>query len=147
MATPITRRITDLKGLKLTTFTDVSSRWYTAKQRLDEAKELERKLRDETFNIAFDGKAVEGTNKFGMTDGYVLTARVPYNYKVDPAIAAAAQHLKKTLGIDVASLVEWKPELRVSEYRKLTDEQKKEFDKFLTITAGTPQMEISKPKR
>lgn len=147
MATPITRSINDLKGQKAEKFNDVSSRWYIAKEKLDAAKFEERELRDETFSMAFDGKAVEGTNKFGMAQGYVLTARLPYNYKVDPAIASAAQHLKKTLNIDVASLVEWKPELRISEYRKLTAEQKKEVDKFLTITAGTPQMEIGKPKR
>ncbi|WII71739.1 hypothetical protein QJS83_14835 [Bdellovibrio sp. 22V] len=147
MATPISRSISDLKGQKVAQFNDVSAKWYNAKQKLDAAKEEERELRDETFSMAFDGKAVEGTNKFGMAQGYVLTATLPYNYKVDPAIAAAAKHLKEVCDIDVAALVEWKPELRIGEYRKLNAEQKKEFDKFLTITAGTPQMKIAKPKR
>jgi hypothetical protein len=50
-----------------------------------------------------------------------------------------------TLHID--KLVKWKPEVAITEYRKLTEEERNRFDQCLVIKPGSPSLEIVIPKR
>jgi hypothetical protein len=50
-----------------------------------------------------------------------------------------------TLKLD--QLVKWKPEVAISEYRKLTEEERLRFDQCLVIKPGAPSLEIMHPKR
>jgi hypothetical protein len=44
-------------------------------------------------------------------------------------------------------LVKWKPEVSITEYRKLTDNERAYFDQCLIIKDGSPQLEVVIPKR
>lgn len=120
--------------------------WYTLSTQLKEVKDKEIEARKEIFAENFAG-AKEGTNKFGLPDSWVLNATYPFNYKVDgPAFTASIDVLRKA-GVQVDRLIEWKPELKISEYRTLTEEQKQLVDQFITITPGTPQIKVVLPAR
>lgn len=117
--------------------------WYKAKLKLDEAKELELKLRMEVVAQFFD-ELQEGTNK-AENDKYTLVVVQPYTRTID---AAAYKSIKKDLvaaGIKMGDLVVEKPELKVAAYRKLTKEQLAIFDDVLTTKPGMPSLTV-KPK-
>lgn len=124
----------------------LTGQWYTAKKTLDDVKGQEMELRKQVYAKTLEGKAQEGTNKFGLADGWIINCTLPYNYKVDPAITNANKLLHEA-GVDLNLLVEWEPKLRVTEYRKLNEEQKELVDNYLTITPGTPQMKVVLPKK
>ncbi len=138
--------ITDLTPAEQEAVMKLTGEWYTAKKTLDDIKGVEMDLRKQVYAKTLEGKAQEGTNKFGLADGWIINCTLPYNYKVDPAITAANKVLHDA-GVDLNLLVEWKPELRIGEYRKLNEEQKALVDNYLTITPGTPQMKVVLPKK
>lgn len=138
--------ISDLSAEERAAVMALTGRWYEKKKVLDEVKGEEMELRKQVYSRTIEKNAAEGTNKYGLADGWIINCTLPYNYKVDPAIAAANPVLHEA-GVDLNLLVEWKPELRVAEYRKLTEEQKDLVDNYLTITPGTPQMKIALPKK
>lgn len=129
--------------------------WYRLQAELGKLKSAEALLRSKIFKHYFPAPT-EGTNKFELNDGTgaVLKATHVINRSIDPgALDAlkAAQH-EAAPGSNVPKLpldelVRYKPELAVSEYRKLTDEERIFFDQCLIIKPGSPQMEISIPKK
>lgn len=120
--------------------------WYQLKQQLAEVKEREMELRKKIF-ASFFPEPIEGTNKSPLSDGYVLKATHSIDRKVDDA---TFQNIKAELlnrGIAVDSVVKYKPELSISAYRLLTEEQVKFFDQCLIIKPGSPQLDVVKPKK
>ena len=120
--------------------------WYDAQKKLEVLKDYELKLRNKIFKGCFKNPR-EGVNKFPLTEGWILKADHKINRKVDEALLTAMAPKFREVGINPDVLVKWKPELAVSEYRKLTEEEHKLFDQVLEIKEGTPQMEIVLPKR
>ncbi len=120
--------------------------WYRLAQELDHIKAAEMLLRKKVYATYFKAPA-EGTNKTPLTAGWVLKAQCIINRKPDKALLATHKADFEAHGIPVDALIEYKPELKISEYRKLTDEQRKEFDAVLDIKEGSPQLEIVLPKR
>jgi len=51
------------------------------------------------------------------------------------------------LELDFTKLIVWKPELKLSEYRKLSEAQRQVFDRVLVVKPGSPQVDIKIPKR
>lgn len=138
--------ISDFTSAEREAVMKLTGEWYTKKQTLDTVKGEEMELRKQVYSKTLEGKALEGTNKFGLSDGWIINCTLPYNYKVDPGITAANKVLHDAC-VDLNLLVEWKPELRIGEYRKLNEEQKALVDAYLTITPGTPQMKVVLPKK
>lgn len=120
-------------------------KWQETKKELDEKKALESLLRKRIFGWFFRNPT-EGTNHHELGAGWKLTATYPIDRKIDPGELQARLEAYHTLGIPLASIVEWEPKLKVGEYRKLTDEQRKQFDLCLTSKPGSPQMAITPPK-
>lgn len=120
--------------------------WWRIAQELDKLKPAEMQLRKKIYATYFQAPE-EGTNKCPLTQGWVLKAQCVITRKVDKPLLTTNKAELEAAGIAVDSLVEWKPELKVSEYRKLSDEQRKLFDKCLDIKEGSPQLDIVLPKR
>jgi hypothetical protein len=122
------------------------TKWYELTKQLEAVKDLELTMRKRIFAGLFKDP-VEGVNKVNLTAGWILKADHKINRRVDEALLVTMSPQFREAGINPDVLVRWKPDLAVTEYRKLTELEMKLFDQVLTITPGTPQMEIVLPKR
>lgn len=125
--------------------------WYKLQEQLASVKAAEAMLRARIFRGIFTNP-VEGTNNHDLGDGFVLKGGRVVNRKVlEPEVEAYKVRMKEP-GSNLPkfkfdTLIKWKPELVKSEYNKLTDEERHQFDQVLEIKDGTPSLEIVKPKR
>lgn len=125
---------------------DDLTKWYDLTKQLEVIKEAEITLRNKIFKGLFKDPK-EGVNKVDLSEGWVLKADHKINRRVDEALLTTMSAQFREQGINPDVLVKWKPELAITEFRKLTETEHKLFDQVLTITPGTPQMEIVLPKR
>lgn len=127
--------------------------WQVKSTALAVAAREEKDARAEVIKLAFD-TLKEGTNTVELGKGYKLSVKQPYYYKLDTAEENKATDEALTKleemgneGAFIADrLVKWKPELSISEYRKLDDKYKAVIDKVLTISPGSAQVELVTPK-
>lgn len=133
----------------------VINEWREAQTVLAKAKETELRLRNEILAGAFNFDGVtlrEGTEDYQLLEGYKLKAVFKANYKLNntgDAVDKALTRIEKAgpEGEFIASrLVKWEPKLSVAEYRKLESKYQKIIDDVLTITEGTPSLELVPPK-
>lgn len=120
--------------------------WFQEKRDLGMLKFVEHKRRVKLSDFYFTAPR-EGTNRMDLGGGYDLKMDYSYNYKVDePALenVTPAQIKKLKLTDMWDALFVYKPELSISQYRKLTAEQKLFVDQLLDIKPGSPQMDIVK---
>lgn len=137
--------------------------WYKTKQQLDAIKAKEGLLRSRIFKFYFPTPK-EGTNKCELKDGTgaEIKGTSVINRNVDPAaldaLTRAQTEAREAFKANPATppnipflplqdLIKWKPEVAITEYRKLTDEEQLYFDQCLIIKPGSPQLEIVIPKR
>lgn len=121
--------------------------WARLNKELKAIKDKEMLLRKKIFSCCFKDP-VEGTNTFNLADGWAIKGKYVLNRKPDIAlINNRANDLRTVYGINLDQLIKWSPELALSEYRKLTDEQRKVVDDCLTITEGSPSIEVVQSKR
>lgn len=129
--------------------------WEQAVKALAAAKDAEAALRKEVLAeaFAFDPEALrEGTENFELGNGYKLKAvfKISRNLNNEnEAVDKVLSKIEKTgpEGAFIAErLVKWKPELSVSEYKKLPEKFKKLFDEVVTSKEAMPTLEIIAPK-
>lgn len=123
--------------------------WYVTKKQLSELKVKEMLMRTRIFRFFFPAPK-EGTNTstpLADGSGAVVKGQHIVNREVDKAALTVLQEQFVGAGIKVDDLIEWKPSLKISMYRELTDEQRHLFDQCLTVKDGSPQLEIVVPKR
>ena len=129
--------------------------WEQAVKALAAAKDAEAALRKEVLAeaFAFDPEALrEGTENFELGNGYKLKAffKISRNLNNEnEAVDKVLSKIEKTgpEGAFVAErLVKWKPELSVSEYKKLPEKFKKMIDEVVTSKEATPTLELVAPK-
>jgi ABC-type glutathione transport system ATPase component len=120
--------------------------WYTLTEELAVKKEREMTLRKKIFAFFFQAPK-EGVNDVPMTDGWVLKGTYKIERKVKEELLAAHAEELKNAKLPLKDLVVLKPNLSVSAYKKLNDDQRTVFDKVLEIKPGAPSLEIVKPKR
>lgn len=127
--------------------------WYRTKEELGKLKSKEALLRSRIFKFYFPDPA-EGTNSRELGDGTGAVVKGTYviNRSVDQGALDALREAQKVAdsnayAINLDVLVVWKPELKISEYRTLTDEERNWFDQALVIKPGSPQVEVVIPKR
>lgn len=129
--------------------------WQEAVKTLAAAKEAEAALRKEVLSGAFnfDPEALrEGTENVELGQGYKLKAVFKINRSFaggQEAVEKALQKIEKTgpEGEFIAErLVKWKPELSVTEYKKLPEKFKKLFDEVVTSKEAMPTLELVAPK-
>lgn len=88
-------------------------------------------------------QAKEGTNRFDIGGGFDLKLNHGYRYTVtDEDLDQVAAKDIKRLKLPWDDLFVYKPELKLSEYRKLNAEQKAFVDSILDIKEASPQLEI-----
>ena len=129
--------------------------WEQAFKALAAAKDAEAALRKEVLAeaFAFDPEALrEGTENFELGNGYKLKAvfKISRNLNNEnEAVDKVLSKIEKTgpEGAFIAErLVKWKPELSVSEYKKLPEKFKKLFDEVVTSKEAMPSLELVAPK-
>lgn len=120
--------------------------WYNTKRELASLQAKERAMRDRIADF-FVPKNVrqEGTNKaiFGNTQ---IKVTQPYTRDIDPAVYANVTKELYDLGVDTAELVNFKPTLSVSKYRKLEGAALAVFNQCVTTKPGSVQLELSEAK-
>ena len=129
--------------------------WEQAVKALAAAKDAEAALRKEVLAeaFAFDPEALrEGTENFELGNGYKLKAVFKISRNLNNENEAVDKVLLKiekagAEGQFIAErLVKWKPELSVSEYKKLPEKFKKMIDEVVTSKEATPSLELVAPK-
>jgi len=129
--------------------------WEQAVKALDAAKDAEAALRKEILKtaFAFDPEALrEGTENFELGNGYKLKAvfKISRNLNNEnEAVDKVLSKIEKTgpEGAFIAErLVKWKPELSLTEYKKLPEKFKKLFDEVVTSKEAMPSLELVAPK-
>ena len=129
--------------------------WEAAVKTLAAAKDAEAALRKEVLAeaFAFDPEALrEGTENFELGNGYKLKAvfKISRNLNNEnEAVDKVLSKIEKTgpEGAFIAErLVKWKPELSVTEYKKLPEKFKKLFDEVVTSKEAMPSLELVAPK-
>jgi hypothetical protein len=125
--------------------------WYAADELLAKAKAEELRLRNLVGGLFFTNP-VEGTNSADVNDGTgaVVKLKQPINRKVLPEELAK---LERAIGTNnrrsviVSECIKYKPELVLSAYRELTEDERTWFDAALEIKEGTFALEVVIPKR
>lgn len=129
--------------------------WEQAVKALAAAKDAEAALRKEVLAeaFAFDPEALrEGTENFELGNGYKLKAVFKISRTMnnaDDAVDKLLTKIEKTCpeGQFIAErLVKWKPELSVSEYKKLPEKFKKLIDEVVVSKEAMPTLELVAPK-
>lgn len=118
-------------------------------------KGAEAMLRRRVFAHYFPNPT-EGSkdNKVPLNDGtgaivqgeHILNRKVDEGEleKLKEAMFAEGSNLPQ---LDFSKLIKWKPEVSMTEYRKLTDEERQAFDRCLVVTPGMPGVKVVIPKR
>jgi hypothetical protein len=127
---------------------DISD-WWKLHQELGVLKSREALARKVVFENCFKEGTYkpEGTNKFELPDHYELKAVTSLNRTIQIETARALAPELAKLGVMVDDLIRWKPEVSITDYRQLTDEQRKLFDQCLEIKPGSPQLKIELPAK
>lgn len=151
MTTPQAAAILRPEWPKTPTREQTLQAWLDAKNALDAAKATEMELRSkviEGFN--FDPKKAAGTEYADLANGWRLKAVKKQNYNLDKDKTDAALSELEKSGSDgqfiADRLVKWKPDLSIAEYRKLNATHKAIIDRVLTVTPGSPSLELIEPK-
>lgn len=143
------------KGFKMKTKEEILSEWNETKEQLTELKAKEMELRNTVLSdfFDFDYDDRQGTTTVPLGDGYKLKAAFSLRYKLENKGGETEDMLSSFIaefgdqGQFIADrLVKWEPKISVSEYKKLTDEQRDTVDSVLVTTPATPSMQIVKPK-
>jgi hypothetical protein len=125
---------------------DEINEWFAVAARLAADKVREMELRKKIFGFFFQAPE-EGVNNVPMSEGWVMKG----TYKIDrkPKEELLATHAEElaAANLPLKDLIKLTPSLSVTAYKKLTDEQRKVFDKVLEIKPGAPSLEITKPKK
>lgn len=121
-------------------------RWYELQAQLKVIKDEEMELRKRIFMDLFPAP-VEGTNTYTLEGGFAVKGKYPINRKPLVELIQHAAEEIRAKGVVLEKVFRWEPSLVLSEYRLLNDEQRYEVDKCLEIKAGSPALEIVKPKR
>lgn len=125
--------------------------WHSTCQQLETLKALEMQLRLEVLKEYFKYKQDdrEGTQREELGNDYELKAVFRLNYRLDAsAVPKALYKIEKHNGegkFIAERLIKWKPELVISEYRKLPDKYLKIINEVLTVIPGTPSLDLIAP--
>jgi hypothetical protein len=132
--------------------------WVATKAEFNRLQQLEREKRALLYQTLFPGN-VDTTETIDLGGDFKFKATGTLNYKLKFSkkengaddLNAALDAIEKTgnEGTFIAErLVTWSPELAVGEYKKLAADSpiKAAIDAVLTITPGSPTLELVKPK-
>jgi hypothetical protein len=107
--------------------------------------ERELVLRKVVSKLVFPSPVEGAKNRANLPAGWALKLTYSIDRKVEEPVLELNKEQFATAGINVDNLIRWKPELKVKEYKELSEEQRKVFDQALNIKPGTPQLELLPP--
>lgn len=131
------------------------------KSQLDHYKELEMQVRKLSCTMLVEAPK-EGVNNVELGNGYTAKVGHKLNYNLDPdmdKVSNIHDEIGKcgNEGTFIADRIfKWKVELSITEYRKLVEDAQTNIIKkrmldlvnsVLTVTDGTPTLEIKEPKK
>jgi hypothetical protein len=87
----------------------------------------------------------EGTNTAALENGWKLKGVYKIDRKVLVEAIPATREAMEKIGVNIDTLIEWDPSLKISAYRALSDATKSIFDKVLLIKPGAPSLELAPP--
>lgn len=109
-----------------------------AKREEDKAVQARRDVDSQIAELLRDATKPEGSVSQKL-DGYKVTV----TYKVDRKVSAdELQKLWDKLSPEVQAVFKWKPDVSVSELRKLDDKQKISASRFITSNTALPSIKI-----
>lgn len=117
--------------------------WVDAANELNAARDKESQLRKEIFGEHFPDPK-EGTNTVNLDNGWKLKAVHKLNRTLDKAALPAV--LKEMEEGSEERLINYKPELKLKEYKALAEAQKQILNQAVTTKPGTPSLELVPPK-
>lgn len=118
--------------------------WWHLQTQLSKLKAEEMLLRKRIFGGLFSVQ--EGTEYVPLANGYKLQAVAKLDRAIDIAHFDSMREVFKLNNINPDSLVKFAPELIISSYRKLTEEQRQLVDQTLVIKPSAPSLKIIEPK-
>jgi hypothetical protein len=121
-------------------------KWFELSKLLARVKKEEMELRKQIFKEAFPDPK-EGTNNHNLPDNYVLKGKYSLNRSIDQGAFDAIKEKLREMNVNPDTLVRYKPELALSVYKALKDDEKALFEQCLTIKPGSPSLEIVLPKK
>jgi len=128
----------------------VLQQWEEANTQLQHFKSLELKLRNEYVALASDANKKIGTENIELGNGYKAKIVKKQNYNVNQNTVNAAldkmENISEEGKLLAERLIKWKAELSKTEYDQLPSQFKVIIDEVITITDGTPSLEIVSPK-
>lgn len=122
---------------------EVLSKWDNLAQELKAVKKKELELRNLLFAHFFEAPK-EGTNTIELGNGWKLKAAYKFTRTLDKASLLSALQQMPEGSED--KLVDYKPSLKLAEYRKLPEDLVKLFDEAVITKPGAPALEIVAPK-
>lgn len=120
-------------------------RWNELQSKLASIKDEEMKLRKEIFEECFPSP-VEGVATIDMPEGWQLKGTYKLTRSLDEAAlpAVIAELHKHKVSTD--RLVTYKPNLSISEYRKLDPKWQHVLEQAMEIKPGAPTLALVAPK-
>lgn len=130
---PPPRKAKDIKAIAL--------EWNNLKAQIKSLQDKELALRKFLFAQVFPTPK-EGMNRL-VKPGLEASGKQAIYRKVDKAAFSTMAPTLRKKGLNIDVLVEMEPKLVMEEYRKLDERKRKLFESVLTITEGTPTLEIN----
>jgi hypothetical protein len=121
-------------------------RWFNKQKELRKVKAEEMEQRKLLYAHFFPNPE-EGTNTAPLDGEWVIKGGRKISREIDPGELQARGEALAAAGLPLVNLVEWKPSLKLKEYRNLTDEQRTLFDFVLLIKDGSPSLEVAIPAK
>lgn len=154
VATPVSVPATKITGTQAQALV---SEWREVQEQKALLVEKERELRlmivEQTdFFTPTKEKGTENYSFNGAWSGWKLKCTKKINWctatEADGVpIQQALEEIKESAGAMAAEeLIKFKPEVKISIYDKLTEEEKQIIDPFLTYSPGTPELKLVEPK-
>lgn len=125
--------------------------WQYAQGMARNWRETEMKLRAEVMAFAwpaYQNAPIATTTYTDIDNGYKLKYEQTFTYALKDTTFIKVREIVANNFEPVAAelLVRWKPELSVSNYKKLTDTKQRLFAPVLTIKPDAPKLELISPK-
>ena len=124
--------------------------WSKLDAQLKALRAAEAEKRAELVAASFPDGLSHGVNLAELGKGYTLKAFVRPSPKIDGALLKSALEQLEKLGpvgkLLAGRLVKWKPEVSLSEYKKLEAPHAELFRQAIVIEKSTPSLELVEPK-
>lgn len=120
-------------------------RWNELQAKLASIKDEEMKLRKEIFEECFP-TPVEGTATVDMPEGWKLKGNYKLTRSIDEAALPAVLAELRKHKVPTDTIITYKPNLSLSDYRKLDPKWQRVLEQALTVKPGAPTLELVAPK-